>query len=49
MLVRDFQAIIGKEAKLQHYQKTGKLSDGITTATDTSDQRIGQFACFMTF
>ncbi|MIT52485.1 pyridoxal-phosphate dependent enzyme, partial [Salmonella enterica subsp. enterica] len=23
MLVRDFQAIIGKEAKLQHYQKTG--------------------------
>ncbi len=41
MLVRDFQAIIGKEAKLQHYQKTGKLPDALVACVGGGSNAIG--------
>ena len=43
MLVRDFQAIIGKEAKLQHYQKTGKLPDALVACVGGGSNAIGLF------
>ena len=47
MLVRDFQAIIGKEAKLQHYQKTGKLPDALVTCVGGGSNAIGLFYDFL--
>ena len=47
MLVRDFQAIIGKEAKLQHYQKTGKLPDALVACVGGGDNAIGLFYDFL--
>lgn len=47
MLVRDFQAIIGKEAKLQHYQKTGKLPDALVACVGGGSNAIGLFYDFL--
>lgn len=47
MLVRDFQAIIGKEAKLQHYQKTGKLPDALIACVGGGSNAIGLFYDFL--
>ena len=47
MLVRDFQAIIGKEAKLQHYQKTGKLPDALVACDGGGSNAIGLFYDFL--
>lgn len=47
VLVRDFQAIIGKEAKLQHYQKTGKLPDALVACVGGGSNAIGLFYDFL--
>ena len=47
MLVRDFQAIIGKEAKLQHYQKTGNLPDALVACVGGGSNAIGLFYDFL--
>ena len=47
MLVRDFQAIIGKEAKLQHDQKTGKLPDALVACVGGGSNAIGLFYDFL--
>ena len=47
MLVRDFQAIIGIEAKLQHYQKTGKLPDALVACVGGGSNAIGLFYDFL--
>ena len=47
MLVRDFQAIIGKEDKLQHYQKTGKLPDALVACVGGGSNAIGLFYDFL--
>ena len=47
MLVRDFQAIIGKEAKLQHYQKTGKLPNALVACVGGGSNAIGLFYDFL--
>jgi tryptophan synthase beta chain len=47
MLVRDFQAIIGKEGKLQHYQKTGKLPDALVACVGGGSNAIGLFYDFL--
>ena len=47
MLVRDFQAIIGKEAKLQHYQNTGKLPDALVACVGGGSNAIGLFYDFL--
>jgi len=47
MLVRDFQAIIGKEAKLQHYHKTGKLPDALVACVGGGSNAIGLFYDFL--
>ena len=47
MLVRDFQAIIGKEAKLQHQQKTGKLPDALVACVGGGSNAIGLFYEFL--
>lgn len=47
MLVRDFQTIIGKEAKLQHYQKTGKLPDALVACVGGGSNAIGLFYDFL--
>lgn len=47
MLVRDFQAIIGKEAKLQHLEKTGKLPDALVACVGGGSNAIGLFYEFL--
>ncbi len=47
MLVRDFQAISGKEAKLQHQQKTGKLPDALVACVGGGSNAIGLFYEFL--
>ena len=47
MIVRDFQAIIGKEAKLQHQQKTGKLPDALVACVGGGSNAIGLFYEFL--
>lgn len=47
MLVRDFQAIIGKEAKLQHFEKTGKLPDALVACVGGGSNAIGLFYEFL--
>lgn len=47
MLVRDFQAIIGKEAKIQHLEKTGKLPDALVACVGGGSNAIGLFYDFL--
>lgn len=47
LLVRDFQAIIGKEAKRQHLQKTGKLPDALVACVGGGSNAIGLFYDFL--
>ncbi|MFW2177579.1 MULTISPECIES: tryptophan synthase subunit beta [unclassified Moraxella] len=47
MLVRDFQAIIGKEAKQQHLEKTGKLPDALVACVGGGSNAIGLFHDFL--
>ena len=47
MLVRDFQAIIGKEAKIQHLEKTGKLPDALVACVGGGSNAIGLFYEFL--
>ena len=47
MLVRDFQAIIGKEAKIQHFEKTGKLPDALVACVGGGSNAIGLFYEFL--
>ena len=47
MLVRDFQAIIGKEAKRQHLQKTGQLPDALVACVGGGSNAIGLFYDFL--
>lgn len=47
MLVRDFQAIIGKEAKIQHRQITGKLPDALVACVGGGSNAIGLFYDFL--
>ena len=46
MLVRDFQAIIGREARIQHLQKTGRLPDALVACVVAVPMPLG---CFMIF
>ena len=47
LLVRDFQAIIGKEARLQHLEKTGKLPDALVACVGGGSNAIGLFYEFL--
>lgn len=47
MLVRDFQSIIGKEAKLQHFEQTGKLPDALVACVGGGSNAIGLFYDFL--
>ncbi len=47
MLVRDFQAIIGREARLQHLEKTGKLPDALVACVGGGSNAIGLFYEFL--
>lgn len=47
MLVRDFQAIIGKEAKVQHLEQTGKLPDALVACVGGGSNAIGLFYDFL--
>lgn len=47
MLVRDFQAIIGKETRLQHLEKTGKLPDALVACVGGGSNAIGLFYDFL--
>lgn len=47
MLVRDFQAIIGKEARIQHLEQTGKLPDALVACVGGGSNAIGLFYDFL--
>lgn len=47
MMVRDFQAIIGREAKQQHLDKEGKLPDAIVACVGGGSNAIGLFYDFL--
>ncbi len=47
MMVRDFQAIIGYEAKMQIREKTGKLPDYVLACIGGGSNAIGMFAHFI--
>ena len=47
LLVRDFQAIIGKEARIQHLEKTGKLPDALVACVGGGSNAIGLFFDFL--
>lgn len=47
MLVRDFQAIIGREARIQHLQKTGRLPDALVACVGGGSNAIGLFYDFL--
>lgn len=47
LLVRDFQAIIGREARLQHLEKTGKLPDALVACVGGGSNAIGLFFDFL--
>lgn len=47
LLVRDFQAIIGKEARIQHLQMTGKLPDALVACVGGGSNAIGLFFDFL--
>lgn len=47
MLVRDFQSVIGREAREQHLQKTGKLPDALVACVGGGSNAIGLFYPFL--
>lgn len=47
MMVRDFQAIIGREAKAQFQEKTGKLPDNLVACVGGGSNAIGLFTAFL--
>lgn len=47
LLVRDFQAIIGREARVQHLEKTGKLPDALVACVGGGSNAIGLFYDFL--
>lgn len=47
MLVRDFQAIIGREAKLQHLEKEDKLPDALVACVGGGSNAMGLFYEFL--
>lgn len=46
-MVRDFQAIIGKEARIQHLEQTGKLPDALVACVGGGSNAIGLFFDFL--
>lgn len=47
LLVRDFQSIIGREAKAQHLEKTGKLPDALVACVGGGSNAMGLFYEFL--
>lgn len=47
MMVRDFQSIIGKEARQQFLEEQGKLPDMITACVGGGSNAIGLFSAFL--
>ena len=47
LLVRDFQAIIGREARAQHLEMTGKLPDALVACVGGGSNAIGLFHPFL--
>ncbi|KUJ71821.1 tryptophan synthase subunit beta [Thiomicrospira sp. WB1] len=47
MMVRDFQAIIGREAKQQHLEKEGRLPDAVVACVGGGSNAIGIFYDFL--
>lgn len=47
MIVRDFQSIVGREAKEQFLEMTGKLPDNITACVGGGSNSIGIFSAFL--
>lgn len=47
MMVRDFQSIIGKEAKEQFQQMTGKLPNNLVACVGGGSNAIGLFSAFL--
>lgn len=45
--VRDFQAIIGREARVRHLEKTGKLPDALVACVGGGSNAIGLFYDFL--
>ncbi len=46
-MVKEFQSIIGKEAKAQHYEKEGRLPDVVMACVGGGSNAIGMFAEFI--
>jgi len=47
MMVRDFQSVIGVEAKQQHLDKTGRLPDALVACVGGGSNAIGLFHPFL--
>ncbi len=47
MLVRDFQSVIGREARAQHLEQTGKLPDALVACVGGGSNAIGLFHPFL--
>ena len=48
MLVRDFQSVIGREAREQHLEQTGRLPDALVACVGGGSNAIGMFHPFLT-
>jgi len=48
MMVRDFQSVIGREARRQHLEKTGRLPDALVACVGGGSNAIGLFYPFLT-
>ena len=48
MLVRDFQSVIGREAREQHLEQTGRLPDALVACVGGGSNAIGLFHPFLT-
>lgn len=46
-MVRDFQSIVGKEAKGQFFEMTGKLPDNVVACVGGGSNSIGLFSAFL--
>ena len=47
MLVRDFQSIIGREARAQHLERTGRMPDALVACVGGGSNAIGLFHPFL--
>lgn len=47
MMVRDFQSVVGKEARQQFMEKTGKLPDNLVACVGGGSNAIGLFTAFL--